>query len=354
MNSEPCACGLIDAHTHWVPGHFPAYLGKRRGVSWPSMAPAESACDRHVMIDGRIYRTVPNSCWEPQRRLQEMDASGVTHQVVSPMPELLSYWLPADDAQALTRFMNEELAAMVAAQPTKFTGLGVVPLQDVPLAIAELEHCMRLGLAGVELGSNINGKPLGHPDFESFFTAAAGLGCPVFVHALRPAGMDRLVGPPLLEQVVAFPGEIGLSAASMLTSGLLVRLPQLRIALSHGGGTLAMILPRLQHAWQQMAPLRASISKSPADTARGFFMDDLVYEGSTLSHLLRVFGETQVMAGTDYPFPIMDRDPAARIDDLALEEATRRMLRQDNALRWLGRTQHSSSASAGPRPPMLS
>lgn len=335
--SAACDCGLTDTHTHWVPADFPAYLGSRKGVAWPSMAPADSACNRHVMIEDRVYRTVPDSCWDRARRTEEMTNMGVTHQVVSPMPELLSYWLAADDALALTCFMNDDLAALCASDPARFTGLGAVPLQDVPLAIGELERCMRLGLAGVELGSNINGKPLGHPDHEPFFAAAASLGAALFVHGLRPAGMDRLVGPPVLEQVIAFPGEVGLSAASLITSGLLARHPGLRIAFSHGGGALAVILPRLQHAWQQIPAVRQLIDVSPRELARRLYVDDLVYDGHTLHHLLQVFGTRQVLVGTDYPFAIMDREPEQRIAQLELDAATQRLLRQDNALRWLGR-----------------
>ena len=335
--SANCDCGLIDAHTHWVPQQFPTYVGRRKGVAWPSMAPADSACDRHVMIQEQVYRTVPDSCWDDARRTRDMNSTGVTHQVVSPMPELLSYWLAADDALSLTRFMNEELAAMVHASPGQFTGLGAVPLQDVDLAISELERCMKMGLAGVELGSNINGKPLGHPDHEPFLAAAQALGAAVFVHALRPAGMDRLVGPPMLEQVLAFPGEVGLAAASLLTSGLLARLPQLRISFSHGGGSLALLLPRLQHAWESLPTVRKLMPQAPRELVRQLFVDDLVYDGPTIRHLLAVFGPTQVLAGTDYPFLSLDRDPAGRIDDLDLDQATRQLLRNDNALRWLGR-----------------
>jgi aminocarboxymuconate-semialdehyde decarboxylase len=300
------------------------------------MAAGQSACDRHVMLDGRIYRTVPDASWDGSRRLQEMTPMGVTHQVISPMPELLSYWLAAEDALSLNAFMNDELAAMVKADPVHFTGLGAVPLQNVNMAIAELERCMRLGLAGVELGSNINGKPLGHADHEPFFAAAQSLGATIFVHALRPAGMDRLVGPPLLEQVLAFPGEVGLAAASLLTSGTLARLPKLRIAISHGGGSLAMLLPRLQHAWQQLPPIRQLMDPSPRELVRHLFVDNLVYDADTIRILLEVFGQTQVMSGTDYPFTIMDREPAKRIEDLNLDNTSRRLLRQDNALRWLG------------------
>lgn len=332
-----CACGLVDAHTHWVPSQFPAYLGSRKGAGWPSMAPADSDCERHVMIDARVYRTVSESCWSPQRRLEEMSGMGVTQQVVSPMPELLSYWLDADDALALTRFMNEDLAAMCQSQPERFIGLGALPLQDVGRSIQELERCMKLGLAGVEIGSNINGQSIAHPDLEPFYAAAASMGASIFVHALRPAGMERVPGPPFYEQVIGFPGEIGLAAAALITSGVIARHPNLRIAFSHGAGALALILPRLQHAWEQIPPVRKLLDASPRELARRFYIDDLVYDGATLKHLLQVYGESQVMAGTDYPFPILDRQPAQRIGDLGLDAATERLLRQDNAWRWLGR-----------------
>ena len=332
-----CSCGLVDTHTHWVPAQFPAYLGSRKGADWPTMAPADSDCERHVMIDGRIYRTVPETCWNTRRRLEDMGRLEVTQQVISPMPELLSYWLHTEDALALTRFMNEDLAALCQSDAQRFIGLGVVPLQDVPLSIRELERRMKLGLAGVEIGSNINGHSIGHPDLDPFFAAAESLGASIFVHALRPAGMERVIGPPFYEQVIGFPGEIGLAAAAVITSGLIARHPSLRIAFSHGGGALALILPRLQYGWEHIPPVRKLMETSPKELARRLYVDDLVYDAHTLGHLLEVYGATQVMAGTDYPFPIQDRQPAQRIAELALDASTERLLRQENAWRWLGR-----------------
>ena len=84
----------------------------------------------------------------------------------------------------------------------RLLGLAAVPLQEVDAAIAELRHAVQtLGLVGVELGSNINGVPVGAPQFDPFFEACEALDAAVFVHAIRPAGMERLVGPPPLQQV---------------------------------------------------------------------------------------------------------------------------------------------------------
>lgn len=331
-----CDCGLVDVHTHFVPGRFPPYAGRGGGAQWPSMAPAH-ACHRNVMIDGKVYRTVSEQCWEPDVRRADMARTGVSRQVLSPMPELLSYWMTPEDGASLCRYLNETLAEFVATDPERFVGLGAVPLQDVDAAIAGLDHAVNtLGLAGVEIGSNVNGTPIGAASLEPFFAAAERWGAAIFVHALRPAGMDRLVGPPLLEQVVAFPGEVGLAAASMLTGGTLARHPGLRIAFSHGGGTLRALLPRLQHAWKAFDVVRERIPDSPAELARRMFYDDLVYDDAAIGELLRVFGATQVMAGTDYPFAIMDPDPAGRIDALAIDASTRAALRGGNAVRWLG------------------
>lgn len=336
MNVRPPDTELIDVHTHVVPESFPAYLGRNADVPWPSMAPAQ-ACHRHVMVSGLIYRTVSHQCWDCEARRADMDAKAIGRQVLSPMPELLSYWLAPEDGAAMCRYLNEVIASMVAAHPQRFIGLGAVPLQDVAVAVAELDVAVhRLGLAGVEIAGNVNGTVIGDPKFFPFFEAAAHWGAAVFVHPLRPAGMDRLAGPAALEQVLAFPGETGLAAASMITGGTFGRLPDLRIAFSHGGGTLSMLLPRLQHAWQALPAVRDAISTDPASAARRMFFDDLVYDAGTIHRLIDVFGRRQIMAGSDYPFAIMDSDPGQRLETLGLCVETMAMLRSGNARRWLG------------------
>jgi aminocarboxymuconate-semialdehyde decarboxylase len=332
-----CSCGAVDMHTHFVPEHFPAYAGRHIDHKWPSMAPAQ-ACHRNVMVSGQIYRTVSDQCWSTSRRLADMAQQQAGRQVLSPMPELLSYWFAPEDGAALCRYLNETLAGLIESAPQRFLGLGAVPLQDVDAAIRELDYVRHvLKLSGVEIGSNVNGKPLGHPDFLPFFQAAAQWDAAIFVHALRPAGLDRLVGPGLLEQVVAFPGEVGLAAASIITGNTLAQAPNLRIAFSHGGGSLVSLLPRLQHGWQTFPGLRERCVE-PRATAREMFYDTLVYDNATLEHLLLAFGETQLMVGSDYPFSIMDTEAIARIERLSVDATLKQRLLQHNAERWLGKS----------------
>ncbi|HEY2755324.1 MAG TPA: amidohydrolase family protein [Pseudolabrys sp.] len=330
----------IDIHTHIVPAEFPAYAGKHvtqfGGAQWPAMAVAHDCHHKHVMIDGKNFRTVNDACWDVGRRIAAMSEMGIARQVLSPMPELLSYWLPLEDAVPLTRHVNDTIAAMVARAPDRFIGLGGVPMQDPDVAARELERLMHDGFRGVELGSNINGAPLGDPRFEAFFAAAEEMGAAIFVHALHPSGKERIVGPPGLMAYVGFPLETAYAIASLITGGTLTRHPRLRLAFSHGGGAFASILPRLRHGWAIKPEFAELMGASPQEHARRLYYDTLVYDAHTLRHLIDTFGVRQLCLGTDFPFDIHERAPVEAVAALQLSDGDVKLLRHDNAARFLG------------------
>ena len=325
----------IDIHTHIVPENFPAYAGKGRDVPWPAMAEAH-ACHRHVMISGKVYRTVADGSWSVPRRIEAMGAMRVARQALSPMPELLSYWLPLEDGKALIRYLNEQIAEMVALSPQRFIGLGAVPLQDIDSALRELEFTVKdLKFAGVEIASHVNGVSIGDARFEPFFAEAVRIGAAIFVHALRPAGQERIVGA-FAEQAVCFPGDIALAAASMITGGIAARHPKLRIAFSHGGGALSILLPRLVHAWNAIPKAKESLAESPAVYARRFFYDALVFDPAAVRFVIDSFGSTQVCIVSDYPFNMGDDDPLGTVEKTGLDAGVLAAVRSANAQRFLG------------------
>jgi aminocarboxymuconate-semialdehyde decarboxylase len=325
----------IDIHTHIVPESFPPYAGRNADVPWPSMAEAH-ACHKHVMISGKVYRTVSDGCWSVPRRIEDMGAMGVTRQAISPMPELLSYWLPLEDARAMVRYLNDQIAAMIGRAPERFVGLGAVPLQDTDCAVREMTYCLKeLKFSGVEIASHVNGVSIGDARFEPFFAEAERLGAAIFVHALRPAGQERIVGP-FIEQAVCFPGDIALACASMITGGIGMRHPKLRIAFSHGGGTMAILLPRLVHAWNMFPRAKEALAESPAVTARRFYFDDLVFEPRAIRFLVDTFGDTQIVLGTDYPFAMGDFSPLRTLENARLPADLLQAITAGNAARFLG------------------
>lgn len=323
----------IDVHTHFVPARFAAAPASDTR-DWPAMAPGPTACHANVMINGNNYRTVTDQCWSAEKRIADMPGMGVTRQAISPMPELLSYWLPTDHARVILRDMNEQLARLVGDHPERFYGLGAVPLQDVGVAIDELEHCKQIGLVGVEIGSNINGKELGDPEFEPFFAAVERLDMAVFVHAVRPR--LKYAGPAILGPVLGFPIESGAAALSVITSNLVVRHPGLRICFSHGGGSLSAQLARFDHCYQTLPPLKEMMPTPPAQQARLLYFDCCVFSVPGIRMLIDTFGSDRLVAGSDYPFARAETQPIAKIEAAELDEDVRSKLRWRNALRFLG------------------
>jgi aminocarboxymuconate-semialdehyde decarboxylase len=325
----------IDVHNHIVPESFPPYAGKGANVPWPSMAEAH-ACHKHVMISGKVYRTIADGCWSVPRRIEDMATMGVTRQAISPMPELLSYWLPLDDAKVMVRYLNEQIAAMIALSPKHFVGLGCVPLQDVDSSLRELEFVMQnLKFSGVEIASHVNDTSIGDTRFEPFFAACEKMGAAVFVHALRPAGMERIVGA-FSEQAVCFPNESALACASMITGGIGARHPKLRIAFSHGGGSMPVLLPRLVHAWNMVQKTKESLPESPAVTAKRFFYDNVLFDPGSVKFLVERFGASQVLVGSDYPFALGEKDPLGQLDKAGFDSQTKNLIASANARRFLG------------------
>lgn len=325
---------IIDVHTHIVPESFPAYAGKETDARWPSMAVCDHPHHKTVTIGGKNFRDVSHHCWDTSERLIEMRAEGVDRQVLSPMPELLSYWFNPEDALAMCHHTNHTIATMVADHPERFYGLGMVPMQDPELAAQEMARLKSdYGLLGIEVGTNINGKPIGDPFFEPVFAAAVEHDLAIFVHALHPAGTERVIGPPAMAALVAFPNENAFAVASLVCGGMLARYPALRIAFSHGGGGFAMMLPRMMQGWRTMGD--ALFEHSPQELARRLYYDTLVYDTPTLAYLIETFGIEQLLVGTDYPFIIREKSPGERLQELSIDEQQRELLQSKNALRFL-------------------
>lgn len=328
---------IIDVHTHIVPEHFPPVGARSAGNHWPCMDHIEPG-SANVMIAGRNFRTVLDRCWHVPRRLREMaePSYAVDRQVLSPMPELLAYGLTPQDGLDLARHLNETLMRMVEQAPDRFYALGSVPLQDIDLAIAELQRVKALGLNGIELLSNVNGQSLGEAKFIPFFQAVEALGLPIFVHAQHPTFMDRVVGPPFLQNAVGFPIEGALGIASIITGKVLEACPGLRLAFSHGGGTFMQLLPRMENAWHKNPTIKELLPKPPSHYARLFFYDDIFFDNRTLQYQLDTVGSSQVMIGSDYPFMFRNQTAEEEFDAMELTASEREAVGSGNCLRFLG------------------
>jgi aminocarboxymuconate-semialdehyde decarboxylase len=258
------------------------------------------------------------------------------------MPELLSHWFPASDADALCRHINDGIAELCAAYPKHFVGIGMVPMQDTSLAIRRLEEIKSLGLRGIEIGTHINGISLGDARLHEIYAAAEQAGLAVMIHPLHPLGLDRMGGRPELAAVAAFPLETAFAAVSLMTHGITERFPKLRILLSHGGGALPWILPRLRHARTIGPPLDSLFPRDPGEMVKAFYYDTILYDGEALDYLAVKVGKDRLVAGSDYPFTIKQDRPVA-FAERALGMAREALA--NNASRLLGLDAKSLAAT---------
>ncbi len=325
----------IDIHAHVVPSEFPAYAGKAAVPHWPYM---QCGCDcrrRDMLIDGRLFRTIDDTAWDVESRIREMDQAGLARQVLSPLPELLSYWLEPTDALHLCRHINDTIAEMVTRAPTRFGAFGGVPLQQPDMAVRELERLMATGLfRGVEIGTNVDGVAIGDPRFAGFFAAADALGAAVFIHPERSIGRERLIGPQMLANLVCHPCDTSFAVVSLITGGILERHPGLRIAVAHGGGAFPFILPRLEYGWQTIPAMREQLVRSPTELARRLYYDHVVYDTAVLDFLIERFGADRICIGTDMPARQVDGAPLSILAHLPVPEQN--LIRGVNARRFLG------------------
>lgn len=328
---------IIDVHTHIVPEHFPPKLDRLAGDGWPFMDHGRSNPDTaDVMVSGKNFRTVDDQCWSAARRISDLPAQGIDRQVISPMPRLLDYAINANDGRDLARYLNETIAEMVTSYPDRFYGLGSIPMQDVDLAVAELERVKALGLHGVEITTHVNGVSPGDSRFLPFWKEVERLSLSVFVHGQDPTFSERLVGPPYLENAIGFPMENAFAAASVVTGGIMEECPDLRVCFSHGGGPFTMVLPRIEHLWHNNASLREAIKRPPVEYARMLYYDDILFDNRALRYLIEMVGASQVLIGSDYPFMSRPQLPADEFAALGLRAADIEDISARNCLRFLG------------------
>jgi aminocarboxymuconate-semialdehyde decarboxylase len=326
----------LDIHTHIMPEHIPNWFQKFGYGEFIHLEHHKPCCARMIKGD-KVFREVEQNCWDPGVRMKEMDETEVSVQVLSTIPVLFNYWAKPEHGYETSRFFNDHIAHCVTEKPERFIGIGTVPLQDIDLAIKEMERCVKeLKMPGLEIGSNINNKNLSDPYFLPFWEAAEELGCALFVHPWEMMGEGDMQ-KYWLPWLVGMPAETARAIASMIFGGIFRKHPRLRVAFAHGGGSFPFTIGRIQHGFDVRPDLCAIDNEvAPREYLGAFWIDALVHDPKALKYVVDVMGSDRVCMGSDYPFPLGEHRPGELIKSMDFADTLKQDLLWDNGMRWLG------------------
>jgi aminocarboxymuconate-semialdehyde decarboxylase len=329
---------LVDMHAHVIPGSLDP-VGSSDGHGGPRIGPCDDPHARLLENDRGMKFKAIDAFYSAERRLEELDRSGVDAEVVSPMPPLLDYALSGPEGLDLSRQVNEFVASLCAADPARLMGMGMVPMQAPSLATAELARVRDLGLVAVEIASNVVGRALHGSEYDEFWAEAERLEMPIFIHAMPADFGDRL--PAGLIPIAAFAvgADALLACAGIITSGLAERHPRLRLAFSHGAGGFPMMLPRAMYFWGKTwneEPSSEGSGVSPAELTRRFYYDGLVFDRRALRFLIELVGHRQVLVGSDFPAMPREQPCARTLRSLELPADVLQDITWHNTFRFLG------------------
>lgn len=312
------APATVDIHAHFVPPRLFEELSRRPGRYGVGMEELDDG-RRRVLFPGAGYtRPILPRLLDTAERRTTMRATGVDQQILAPWMDMVGYALPRETGRRWSRLLNESLAdALQADGGREFLGVATVPLQDGTLAAAELEHAVgRLGLRGVQIGTNVMGAPLDRPTLDPFWAAAVATRAPVILHPWHVAGEDRLEPHGFL-RLLGYPFDTTLAAGALVFGGVADRFPDLRVILVHAGGFFPFQAGRLQRGHLLEG---ATQRLSPLDALGWFYYDTITHWARPLRYLAEVAGTDRIMLGSDYPFDVGDPDPVATVKSAAFSE----------------------------------
>jgi aminocarboxymuconate-semialdehyde decarboxylase len=309
-----CGCGLLrSAQAQETPRHkLPVTVNGKRVKT----VDVHAHCNFHeagalLGEEGRRRQAGPiNGAEETfidlKQRLAAMDAQAVDMEILSINP----FWYDKerDLAGQIVKIQNEKLAEFCASHSDRFAAFASLTLQAPDLAVQELETAVKKqGLKGAAIGGTVNNVDFSDPKFYPVWAKAEELDVPLFIH---PRGIPelgkRLAGNGWLDNTIGNPLDTTIALSHLIFEGTLDRFPGLKIIAAHGGGYLGSYADRSDHPCM-VGPKGCNsdikLKKNPTEYLRQLYFDSLVFTPEAIRHLVAQVGASQVMLGSDYPYP---------------------------------------------------
>lgn len=327
---------IIDVHAHGLSEAFVLEMANTPNLGLP----LEIAGPHQYRVAG--YGTLDPLLYDLDGRLDSLKRRDVTLQLVGPPPPLVSNGARAASVD-LTRRINRSTEWMVTNGEGRVGGLAVAPLGEPEQAADELRRAIgEHGFIGVAMSTGAGSRNLDDPAFDALFAAIEELDLFVFMHSTS-SPLSATQTDYTLRTLVGWPTETTIAVARMVFAGVFERHPRLKIVLSHGGGTLANLIGRIDLGWsapqyEANPACRANITRAPSSYIRQLYFDTVVADADVLDFVIATFGADRVLFGTDFPYEIGDAEGQLAMPAIVRRNDTeRRAILGGNAARLLGR-----------------
>ena len=312
---------LIDTHQHFFP---PAY--QKAWAEWE---------DQH-----KVPHYPAQIAWSREKAIEDLDKNGITTGVLS-LASTPGVWFDAgaETAQQMARLCCDFAAEMVRDRPGRYGLFAPLSMLDIDATLKEIEYVFgTLKADGINLQTNYGDKWLGNPVYKPVLEELNRRKAVVFVHPLVASCCANLsVGA--FPAVIEVPHDTTRTVVSLLLSGTLARLRDIKWLFSHGGGTIPMLAGRIEAFYDQRA--RGANGFAPdgieAEFRRLYYDTANATHPAAMAALMKLVPASQITYGTDYPYFALDQIDSLR--QLGLPAATLAAIANGNAGRLVPRLQ---------------
>ncbi|MGG0719476.1 amidohydrolase family protein [Robertmurraya massiliosenegalensis] len=303
---------MYDFHTHFIPAEVLSWLKDHQQKVDARWVKKEENKDEFLVVNEKWGFELKKAFINSELFLQEQKEIGVTHSVISPIPQLFMYDFSDDISTEVSRVYNQALANLVNSHTNELSALGTVPLTNSVKAANVLGEAMQLGLKGVIIGPGTDDHMLSDHFFTPFFEEANRLEAIVFIHPLLCE--DPRLKRRMMPNLIGVPWETTVCATDLLLSGLIDKYPKVKILFAHGGGFLPYQIGRLDKGFEQWDLVSRNLQARPSEYLSRFWYDTVLWNEDSIDFLVKTVGEASVVPGSDYPFDLSVWPPKNRTD----------------------------------------
>jgi len=325
---------IIDVHNHLYPRGWIDHLEKSTGrITMKRTGPTSMTFFAGGVPLAHVSKA---GHYDPEARLEDMDRYGIKANILSlttPSVELV----PVKEGVIWAKKVNDYYASLCQKYPNRFYAYATLPYQDIDEAMKELDRAYReLGVKGIVMFSNIDGKPITSPEFYPIYAKAEQYELPILIHPAPPMTADLMKKLKLPSPLFGFVFDTTISVISLIFQGVLEKYPKLKLIHSHLGGVVPYMVGRIDDSFNNYSKeYGLELSKAPSEYYKEqVYVDSISYHLPAMRCCIDWLGADHVMLGTDYAHPVGHIEVAIRdIMDMDLSKEDTDKILGGNAAR---------------------